>query len=178
MSLTFPSADDVGRVVEVLLDKKVSFVECGAEPLGDGLHVACLVDDEGQVVGAIAADLAASIYLGGSLMMLPPGACKDQLKAGQPTEIVVEALTEVFNNIVTLVNKLADNPHVRVEEARRCNGSPENAWLQAPAVRVDLRAEFPGFEAGVLTMLGRPPEPEAVADGDEQPSSEDVDRDE
>jgi hypothetical protein len=177
MTLTFPSAGDVGRVVEVLLDKRIGFVECDATPLGEGLHVACLIDDEDQVVGAIAADLSASIYLGGSLMMLPPAACKDQLKSGEATENVVEALTEVFNNIVTLVNQANGNPHVRVGEARRCNGSTETAWIQAPAARVDLRADFPGFAPGVLTMLGRAPEPGAAVDAEERQPS-DVDQDE
>ncbi len=121
MALTSPDAASLGSLLEMLLGEGVD-VSCteGGESL-DSLgksYGSILVDDADEVVGVILADLTATVSLGGQLMMLPVGGLEDQIDEKDPTNLVIDAVSEVFNNVTVTMNTIEGNPHVRSKPAR------------------------------------------------------------
>ncbi|MCP4571658.1 MAG: 2'-5' RNA ligase family protein [bacterium] len=116
MSITLPDAINVTQLLEMLVGKPSGLVRGGGEldvtQAPAGTYVSFLVDSEGNKVGAIVADLTAALHLGGSMIMLPEGALKEEQARGQAPESVVDAIGEIFNNLRALVNRNDRNPHV------------------------------------------------------------------
>jgi len=69
--------------------------------------VSRLIDDEGHDVGAIVADRAAAIALGGALMSLPEHEIEAQRALAMPSDDIVGAMSEVANNLCETINQQA-----------------------------------------------------------------------
>jgi hypothetical protein len=67
--------------------------------------VSRLIDDEGHDVGAIIADLGATLSLGGTLMSLAEHELEAQRALGAPSEDVISAMSEVANNLCETINQ-------------------------------------------------------------------------
>jgi hypothetical protein len=76
--------------------------------------VSRLIDDEGHDVGAIVADRAATLCLGGALMSLPEHEIEAQRALGTPSEDVIGAMSEVANNLCETINQ-SGRSQVRVK---------------------------------------------------------------
>ena len=105
----------------------------------------------------MAADLPATVYLGGSLVMIPENSMQEQVRTADPNEAVIDGISEAFNAIRGAVNRIADNPHVDytpVAELASPGDSEATAWLCEPSTRMDLVGNFPVGE-GHLVLLAR-----------------------
>jgi len=122
-----------------------------------GTYVTWLKDTEGVIQGAIFTDLAASLYIGGGLIMMPEASLMDMFKNGQVSESVLDGLGEIFNNLRGQMNRIDMNPHVSPTDPAAYQPPAEgdaNAWVHNPRKRVDL-AGMTAFGPGTLTLLSR-----------------------
>jgi len=111
-----------------------------------------LLDDGGEEVGAVVADLGAVVLLGGWLIMLPPGSMSEQVDEGRPSEPVREAYAEVVNVLRGEINNTRLNPHVVPGPLAPYGDGPD--WQAAPATRLDLDADT-GLGRIRIALLGR-----------------------
>lgn len=122
-----------------------------------GTYVTWLKGANGQVEGAIFSDLAASLYLGGELLMMPPAALNEMMATNEASEAVLDALGEVFNNVRGLLNRIEMNTHVTPTDPvpyEAPSSDDPNAWVLKPSRRVDLRGNTK-FGTASLTLLSR-----------------------
>ena len=112
---------------------------------------------DGTVEGAIFIDLSAALYLGGGLIMMPEAALCDMLSQGEVSEAVLDGLSEIFNNLRGLMNRINMNPHVSptdpVAYEPPADDAPE-AWILDSTKRVDLRGQT-AFGPSTITLVGR-----------------------
>lgn len=126
----------------------------GIADLRPGYGCFC-IDDDDMPVAAIVVDLRASVAFGSQLMMLPPSGLDRQVKAGAADLLVVDALSEVFNNLTTTLNRVRCNPHVRSTPSlplHELMASDAAGMLKRPSARLDLCATFSCGD-GRLVML-------------------------
>ncbi len=158
MALELPPAPKVLAVLGSLLGRDVPLAP--GDPAGDilteGYSALCL-DDDGHPAAALSADLRAAAFLGGTLMMLPSGRLEDSVDAGELDEIVVDALSEVFNNLTVPFNAVPGNSHVASKPASATTqllGSDDGAWIANASKRLDLSGTVLGG-AGHLVLWAR-----------------------
>jgi hypothetical protein len=90
-----------------------------AEPLPDSglelaaLYACILVDDDGNEVGAVLADIRATANLGGKLAGLPSSLIEEQSKTGVLSEAVTAAMSEVCNTLSGVLSRVSGNCNVR-----------------------------------------------------------------
>jgi len=122
-----------------------------------GTYVCWLKGSNGETEGAILVDLAASLYIGGGLIMMPEASLRDMFKEGEVSEAVLDGLSEIFNNLRGQLNRIDLNPHVTPTDAALYQppaaDAPE-AWVYEPRNRVDLSG-MTAFGPGTLTLLAR-----------------------
>jgi hypothetical protein len=104
---------------------------------GELYWVSRLIDEEGLDVGMIAADLAATTSLGGTLMMLPEGEIQAQRAAKTPSQDAIDAMSEVCNNLSGTINQVAGTIRVRVK-AIEVMTSELAAWAQASGRTLEM----------------------------------------
>lgn len=147
MTMTIPDTTEILDLVELLIGEKPVLApgegwDLLAPPAG--AYITFLTGRNNTVEGAVITDLPATLYIGGKLIMLPEATAQEQLRAGEASEPVIEAVNEVVNNLRTVFNNIADNPHVaptatfpyRVPSADDLVG-----WIHRPGVRMDLVGE-------------------------------------
>ena len=145
-----PEAPTWERGLTSLLGDRVRVSE---EPIEGDLaalgYITRLVDDEGQMRGAFLVDATAVIELGGRLLMLPDGAREDMRKT-EPSEDVLEGMSEVLNVMSRYVNELDGADHIRATPLVPIALGIDD-WLDRPRTRRDLRDEYGGRMA-LLSM--------------------------
>lgn len=143
MTLTLPQTTEIMELVELLIDEKPEFKIGQGWDLtqpNPGATITFLQGRDNAVEGAIVTDLAATLYIGGKLILLPEVTLKDQFKTGRAAEPVVEALNEVINNLRTLYNNIDLNPHVAPTQTFPYQvPGPDDfvAWILNPSKRID-----------------------------------------
>lgn len=158
MTLTLPKTKDIMDLVELLIDEKPVFHKGEGWDLTKpkpGAYITFLQGRDNEVEGAIITDLPATLYIGGKLILLPEASLLDQLNEGRADEPVVEALTEVVNNLRTLYNNIEQNPHVAPTQtfAYQVPGPTDFvAWVLNPSRRVDYVGDTP-FGIATLTLI-------------------------
>lgn len=143
--MKMPDADPITKVLKALLPDCPDLANAeSATSLTDAtVYVAPCVDDAGNPIAAIAADLNAALHLAGKLMMLPPGGLEDQAKAGKLEDALYDALSEVFNNLAKTMNCVAGNPHLVSRPVRDgATLAGELDWLGKPSVTQEYGADF------------------------------------
>ena len=142
--LRLPSVATINESLHALIGDQASVREkrpvlFSPDTLGP-CWVSRLIDDEGHDVGAIVADRAAAIALGGALMALPEHEIEAQRALATPSDDIVSAMSEVANNLCETINQHAGGLQVRVkpieplapgsldwaEKAASIAGSPAN----------------------------------------------------
>jgi hypothetical protein len=115
--LKFPPIREMVSCMRVLLGDEVDIKKT---PLTvdyqqelEQFWISVLIDDDGKEVGAVLANLAATVHLGGVLMMLPESELKAQMRSGEPSEDAIAAMSEVCNNLSGSFNNVQGNMHVR-----------------------------------------------------------------
>ena len=143
MTLLLPKTRDIMELVELLIDEKPVFKKGQGWDLTQpkpGAYITFLQARDNAVEGAIITDLAATLYIGGKLILLPDATSKDQFNEGQADEPVVEAMNEVINNLRTLYNNIDLNPHGAPTQTFPYQvPGPDDfvAWILNPSRRVD-----------------------------------------
>ena len=120
-----------------------------------GAYITFLQGRDNAVEGAIITDLPATLYIGGKLILLPEATLMDQFNSGKAEEPVVEAVTEVINNLRTLYNNIDVNPHVAPTQTFPYQvPGPDDfvAWILDPSRRVDYVGDTP-FGQATLTLI-------------------------
>ena len=158
MTLTLPETKEILDLVELLIDEKPVFRKGDGWDLTQpkpGAYITFLQGRDNAVEGAIITDLAATLYIGGKLILLPEAMLMDQFRSGQADEPVVEALTEVINNLRTLYNNIDLNPHVAPTQTFPYQvPGPDDfvAWVLNPSKRVDYVGET-AYGPATLTLI-------------------------
>ncbi|MBU2501470.1 hypothetical protein KJ682_09095 [bacterium] len=158
MTLTLPSPREVLDLVELLIGEKPVLKEGQGWDLLNpekGAYITFLQGRDNQVEGAVLTDLAATLYIGANLIMLPKATAMDQMKAGKASEPVIEAVTEVVNNLRTLFNNIDLNPHVAPTATFPYKvPDPDDfvGWVRNPGKRVDYVGET-DFGTATLTII-------------------------
>jgi hypothetical protein len=136
-----PPADDLIRCIEQLIGSDVSAQELPnpvrvPEPK-DGYFIAMLIDDKDVEVGAICLDLKATVFLGGTLLMVPESELTSQVRAKKASEDSIAASNEVCNALSASVNNVPGNPHVRTTFLALLTAET-GPWLQSARAQLGL----------------------------------------
>ncbi len=159
MSLKLPEPAALLEILETILDGPTP-LRPAEEPFDfrgsdQAIYVSLLRDDEGGVQGAVVADAAATIFLGGALIMVPAGAQQEQWRQGRAEESITDAMSEIVNMLRSVVNGVSGNPHVAPDPLVLLDELAEEVdWLPSPTGRLDLAGELP-FATGHLSILAR-----------------------
>jgi hypothetical protein len=160
VALTFPKTKEILDLVELLIGEKPVFKKGDGWDLNnpeEGCYITFLQGKDKTVEGAIITDLPATLYIGGKLILLPDAGLKDQALKGEADEQIIEAVTEVVNNMRTLFNNIKLNPHVAPTATFAYQVPTADdyvGWILDPGERVDLVGET-GFGAATMTLLSR-----------------------
>jgi hypothetical protein len=158
VSLAFPKQAEIFELIEMLIGEKPLFKKGPAWDLknpSDGCYITFLQGKDNEVEGAVITDLAATLYIGGKLIMLQPAALQNQYYSGEAEDSVVEAVTEVINNLRTLFNAIDLNPHVAPTKTFLYQVPSEDdfvAWVLKPGKRVDYTGKTPWGD-GTITLI-------------------------
>ena len=117
--MSLPSVNAINASLQSLIGDHASArekrpVTFSASALGP-CWLSRLIDDEGRDVGAIVADRAAALTLGGALMSLPEHEIEAQRSLDAPSEDVLGAMSEVANNLCETINQEPGGIQVRVK---------------------------------------------------------------
>ncbi len=142
--MAFPTAAVYSKALATLIGEEMPLREDSASPdVREGVfYMTELLGDDDEVIGAMVADLAATVFQGGTLMMLGPEAIQEMARDKDPSEDVVETMKEVLNVQSRCFNEVKDNPHIRIGEFRLVE--PSDDWLWAPAHRLTFVDSFGG----------------------------------
>ncbi len=143
--LALPEPAEWSKGLATLLGETLKLTADESGPaLEDAAYWICpLVDDEDALVGAILGDIRALVLQGGGLMMMGDEVLKEQLEAGEPSEDVLEAASEIFNVQSRCFNDIDGNPHVRTKAIAKVDPT-EHDFLRAMTARRDLVDENQG----------------------------------
>jgi hypothetical protein len=144
--LTLPPIPELTKCVALLIGGDVTAKEADA-PLAlnrttRDCYVAGVLDDSDRVVGMILMDLKATVFLGGTLMMLPRGEIEQQLKALTPGEDSIAASAEICNALSGALNG-SQEQHVRIGSLQKFEFKAWS-WVSEPYERRDLEDSFGG----------------------------------
>lgn len=152
--LSVPTPTAMQETIAALLGAAVELSEDLSSPppalaeLSGPCYICQIIDDQGEIEGLILTDLEATVRLGGSLMMTPVDEIANQIANAEPSEDVVDAAAEIFNNLSGVLNAVEGNKHIKVDTARPLLKS-EHSWLAEPY----LRHDFKFAEGGRLAYL-------------------------
>jgi hypothetical protein len=143
--LALPPVPELSKCISLLVAGDVTAKEC--EPFGvnrttKDCYASAILDDNDQTVGLILMDCKATVYLGGTLMMLPKSELEQQLKALTPGEDSIAASAEICNALSGAING-AQGQHVRVGRLEKFEFKAWS-WVTEPADRRDLEDSFGG----------------------------------
>jgi hypothetical protein len=153
-----PHTKEIMGLVGLLIDEQPVFRQGTGWDLSNpepGAYITFLQGRDNTVEGAIITDLAATLYIGGKLILLPDNLLQEQNAAGEADAPVIEALNEVINNLRTLFNNIDLNPHVAPTQTFKYQvPGPDDfvAWILNPSKRVDYVGETI-FGTATLTLI-------------------------
>lgn len=158
MTLTLPDTKEILSLVEMLIGEKPVFRPGEGWDLTQpnaGAYITFLQGRDNAIEGAIITDLPATLYIGGKLILLPDSTLQDQLNSGEASEPIVDALTEVINNLRTLYNNIELNPHVAPTQTFPYQVPADDdfvAWILNPSKRIDYVGNTV-FGTATLTLI-------------------------
>jgi hypothetical protein len=160
VTLTLPEPQAVLDLIETFIGNRPNLRAGEGPDLSqpqDGSYITYLKGPDGSIEGAIVTDLAATLALGGELIMMSDAERAEMYRGGRASEAVLDGLGEICNNLRGLLNRIAVNPHVTPLEPQLYEvpiAIEDVGWVLAPSHRVDFVGET-AFGDGYLTLLGR-----------------------
>lgn len=152
--LTVPAAEALQDTLTALLGTELALSTVTKRPLpalntlNGPCYICQIIDDNGEIEGLILSDLEATVRFGGTLMMTPADEMANQIINAEPSEDVVDAAAEIFNNLSGTLNAVEGNKHIKVDTGRPLVES-DHPWLQEPVARQDFTVR----EGGVLSFI-------------------------
>lgn len=144
--LRLPRSHDFIRCIEQLIGSDVTARESSAQldvTQAGKFYMSQLVDDNDRLIGAIVMDLQSTVFLGGTLLMVPEGELNAQVRARSPSEDSVAASSEVCNALSGSLNNVPENVHIRTKYLELLN-LEDVPWLEKPRVHMTLEDSFGG----------------------------------
>jgi hypothetical protein len=148
-AMKWPPLKAIDQALHMLLGNKITLVEVQPSDYSKidddegSYYIGDLLNDADEVIGALIADLSATVHLGGGLMMIPQAVREEEIEKGMPSEEEIDALSEIFNNACSLINKVSANPHARASAAKALDLSA-SPWIQQATNRREIEADFGG----------------------------------
>lgn len=142
MSLRMPEPKDVLDTIKSMLGRSSSLA-AGGEPLNlkrppQGTYLVPLCNEAGETVGGVVANIGATVYLGGTLIMLPENSLTEQVRARAAEEFVLDGFEEVVNMLRAVVTRAEGNPRVIPSPVRLLDVRGEDAWVREATERLDF----------------------------------------
>ncbi len=145
LELRLPHVSELAKCMELLIGGELAAEEAEALPVNRttrDCYAASLLDDTDRAIGLILMDLKATVFLGGTLMMLPRGELEQQLRSFSPGEDSIAASAEICNALTGAING-AQEQHVRASALEKFDFR-RASWVTDPAQRVDIKDSFGG----------------------------------
>ena len=146
--LKMPTQKVFEAAIRDLVAQEITLKKQGKPPkLGSQeviLFTTTLIDDENVPMGAIIADLEATVRLGGALVMLGKEAQEKELEAGNPSEDTVSSMSEVVNILSAVFNNIEGNPHLRTTPLIKLDVDTAEEWTLAPALEIVYESSLGG----------------------------------
>ncbi|HMQ23904.1 MAG TPA: hypothetical protein PKE00_15545 [Planctomycetota bacterium] len=155
MSTTLPKPAEIAKLLSSLLGSNISLQPAAdrSSTCTDGFASLCHDDNRAPVL-AFVANARAGAYMGGKLMMLPEGRLEEAAASGELDEVLIEALSEVFNNLTVPFNAIADNPHIASEPAEPVQAVAARApWIAKPSQVLELKADLLGGDGRLVVLV-------------------------
>ncbi|HEY3664536.1 MAG TPA: hypothetical protein VGL19_01005 [Polyangiaceae bacterium] len=118
-AMSLPEAAAISACLQGLVGDSLSVREKEPVDFASALLAACwvsrLIDEAGVEVGAIVADQAATATLGGALMGLTEQEIEAQRSEQTPSQDVIGAMGEAYNQLCETINQDATGPRARVK---------------------------------------------------------------
>jgi hypothetical protein len=137
---------DFIRCIEQLIGSGVTAQEVEGSFNADGvdkMYIAQLVDDHERLIGGIIMDLRATVFLGGTLLMVPEEELDTQVRNQAPSEDSMAASSEVCNALAASLNNVPENAQVRTKYLEVFHAS-EHTWVRRARVQMHLEDSFGG----------------------------------
>ena len=149
------NAMDTKRMLAMLYpDLKVDGVDVKVEEDSNALY-GTYIDDSDVPVSVCAIDRNFVAYLGSALTMVPKATADASAEGGDFSDIVIDNVREVLN-ILSRILMEGSSPHLRFAELRRSSAdltAEEQAIVQSPAARLDMKIELPNYGAGHCSLI-------------------------
>lgn len=130
-----------------------------ATPVGPSpatpMAIAVYVTDRNELGGLVFCDVPLAASLGAALILLPPNATQDAVKANKVPDNLAENCREVLNVGARWFNAPL-RPHVRLADvAWNQVAMPPKlaAYAQAANNRLDVALQIPGYQQGTISIL-------------------------
>ena len=140
----FPPIPAINTCLRALIGDRVSVREKKPPKLdledGNLYWYSSLIDDDGVEAGALISDLQSTTHLGSLLMMLSAGSIEDQLKAREPNQDAIDAMSEVANNLSAALNQLPDAIRLRTKPLQAVTSGLLD-WTRDCPHRMQLEAQ-------------------------------------
>ncbi|WP_435299675.1 hypothetical protein [Timonella sp. A28] len=153
-----PKAQAVREMLEGLLGREIELKTGGpmVDPEGPGgAVVAEYVSDFLQLHALIVLDVPASAHLGASLALMPARVSQDDARAGELSDVLLEATHEVANVCAALFN-LDGAPHLRLgtlHAPQQPLPTDISQWVMAYVARLDIEVNVSGYGSGNMSIL-------------------------
>lgn len=144
--LRLPKVSELTRCIEQLIGSETTahetqdMLDVGS---GEKLFASLLLSEDDHVIGAIVMDVVATVFLGGTLLMVPENDLAGQISTGKPSEDSIAASSEVCNALSGSINNVADNVPVRTKYLEEFNPT-ELPWVSQASARMTLQDSFGG----------------------------------
>lgn len=155
-----PDEKELSRVLNSITgfagEYKVSRAPIDLQGADHSVYLSFLETSEGDIVGAMLANMPAACMLGGGLVMLPESALEEMIEEGELSDVVLDGLSEVFNMLRRTINAAPENPHVNHLPVHSFGEGDvdDRPWLSEPGKSLKLECDMP-FGAVEFAMIAR-----------------------
>jgi hypothetical protein len=156
--VALPPGSELGRCIALLLGGNVSAEDAPAFPVNrvtKDCYAAPIQDESARTVGLILLDLKATVFLGGTLMMVPKSELDQQIVAASPGEDSIAAAAEICNALAGAINGF-EQQSVHIGPLEKFDFK-SCSWVTDPVDRRDLLDSFGGRTAILSRRLHQAP---------------------
>lgn len=149
-----PTSESVSDLLKMLYGDDLSSSDCNADD-ASSYRVATFVDDDNNVVAAVACDIEFVVYSGAALSMIPSGGADDMISDKEATSAVLDNFHEVMN-IYSKLFMTETSAHLRlgkIFEAAEAADSVSVQALNTTATKVGFDISIPEYGSGKMVAI-------------------------
>ncbi len=152
-----PAPERIGFLLEQLLGRKIVTKQLKAWTPGPQAksYLGLYRQESGDLAAVVALDLSLASNAAAALVLVPPGAVSDCIRAGQLSANLLENLGEVLNVCTRLFNS-PGQPHVKLVSILQCPPDPPADALKLvahPASQLHIEMSIAGYGGGKLGLF-------------------------